>query len=170
MTGAVIRENRPPGRCPFNCKRYNSYASKIHRKPTGGLMEEHSFDGLAKEMADGAITRSRALKLVGAAILGSAFAGLAPATAGAQATAQGRNKVAVVCSRGFNFFNGTTLRNCRSRAGNSRFTCTPNFSAFNNNVACRSGGNRYHCRARASRFNEVLLICKKRRKRRRHRR
>jgi hypothetical protein len=44
-------------------------------------MEEHSFDALAKEMADGAISRGRALKLLGAALLGfgslSLFGGVA---------------------------------------------------------------------------------------------
>ena len=34
-------------------------------------MEEHSFDGLAKEMAGGAISRAQALKLVSAALLGA---------------------------------------------------------------------------------------------------
>lgn len=38
-------------------------------------MEDHSFDALAKEMADGAISRGRALKYFGAAILGSALGG-----------------------------------------------------------------------------------------------
>jgi hypothetical protein len=34
-------------------------------------MEEHSFDALAKEMADGTISRGQALKLVGGAVLGA---------------------------------------------------------------------------------------------------
>ncbi len=38
-------------------------------------MEEHSFDALAKEMADGAISRGRALKYFGAAILGATLGG-----------------------------------------------------------------------------------------------
>lgn len=47
-------------------------------------MEEHSFDGLAKEMADGAISRQRALKIFGAAILGSALTIFVPETAEAR--------------------------------------------------------------------------------------
>jgi hypothetical protein len=34
-------------------------------------MEEHSFESLAKEMADGTVSRGRALKLVGGAVLGA---------------------------------------------------------------------------------------------------
>jgi hypothetical protein len=37
------------------------------------LTEEHSFDVLARSLADGTLSRQRALKLVGAAVLGSAL-------------------------------------------------------------------------------------------------
>lgn len=39
----------------------------------GSATEEHSFDGLARGIASGAIPRGRALKLAGAAVLGSAL-------------------------------------------------------------------------------------------------
>jgi hypothetical protein len=42
-----------------------------HKKE--GPLEEHSFDVLARDLADGTLSRQRVLKLVGAAILGSAL-------------------------------------------------------------------------------------------------
>lgn len=123
-------------------------------------MKEHSFDSLSKEMADATITRGRALKLVGAAILGSTFAGLAPATADAQAKAQSRNRPLVICRRGF--FNNN-LNHCRNRAGNKRFSCSGNFGFFGfNSIRCKSEGVRYRCSVLGVRFNEVLLRCRKR--------
>jgi hypothetical protein len=46
-----------------------------------GWVEEHSFDGLAKEVADGTLTRSKALKYVGAALLGTLGLGSLPGVA-----------------------------------------------------------------------------------------
>jgi hypothetical protein len=40
-----------------------------HRFEQEDLTEEHSFDVLARSLADGTLSRQRALKLVGAAIL-----------------------------------------------------------------------------------------------------
>lgn len=40
---------------------------------TGSATQEHSFDGLARGIASGAIPRGRALRLAGAAVLGSAL-------------------------------------------------------------------------------------------------
>jgi hypothetical protein len=37
------------------------------------LGEDHELDGLAADMADGTVSRGRALKLAGAALLGSAL-------------------------------------------------------------------------------------------------
>jgi hypothetical protein len=37
------------------------------------IVEEHSFDVLARSLADGTLSRQRALKLVGAAVLGGAL-------------------------------------------------------------------------------------------------
>jgi hypothetical protein len=45
------------------------------------LTEEHSFDELARGLASGAISRRRALKLVGTAILGTALVPLSPGVA-----------------------------------------------------------------------------------------
>jgi hypothetical protein len=41
-----------------------------HHDDQEDITEEHSFDELARGMAEGTISRSRALKLVGAALLG----------------------------------------------------------------------------------------------------
>jgi hypothetical protein len=45
---------------------------------------EHSFDQLAKEIANGAMPRKRALKVAGASLLGSVFLGLIPGVAEAK--------------------------------------------------------------------------------------
>lgn len=47
------------------------------------VAEKHSFDELAKGLADGTISRRRALKLVGSAILGAGLLGSFTGTAGA---------------------------------------------------------------------------------------
>lgn len=125
-------------------------------------MEEHSFDSLSKEIADGAISRGRALKLVGAAILGGAFAGLFPGLAEARRRrSQGRRKVTVFCGSGsFNFLN-----NCRSSTGRF-FTCSGNNIGLRNAVTCRSGGILYSCRVTNGfgNFGNVTLSCKRRRR------
>jgi hypothetical protein len=123
-------------------------------------MEEHSFDSLSKEIADSAISRGRALKLVGAAILGGAFAGLFPGLAEARRRRQGRRKVTVFCGIGPFFFN-----NCSSTSG-KRFTCSPNFGGVGGSATCRSGGTNYRCRVINSIPGGVALSCISRRRRR----
>lgn len=53
----------------------------MKKRDEGGLVRpswkesgEHSLDGLARGMADGTVTRGRAIKLAGAALVGSALA------------------------------------------------------------------------------------------------
>jgi hypothetical protein len=46
--------------------------------------DEHSFDQLAKGIANGAVTRRRALKVAGASLLGSTFLELIPGVANAR--------------------------------------------------------------------------------------
>ncbi len=53
----------------------------IKKRDEGGLVRppwkepgEHSLDGVARGMADGTLTRGRAIKLAGAALVGSALA------------------------------------------------------------------------------------------------
>src|SRR3954462_12784022 len=100
-------------------------------------MEKHPFDTISKEMADSTISRGKALKLVGAAILGGAFAGLFPATAEARRITN-RRRTLVFCGTGsFNFLN-----NCRNSAG-QQFSCSSNFGGLGGSVTCNSGGTRY---------------------------
>ena len=42
-----------------------------HHNPEVITQEEHSFGGLARELADGTVSCARALRLVGGALLGS---------------------------------------------------------------------------------------------------
>lgn len=44
------------------------------RPALDGVVEEYSFDELAKGLADGALSRGQALKLIGGAILGAVLA------------------------------------------------------------------------------------------------
>ncbi len=57
--------------------------------PREPLSEEHSFDELATGLAEGTLTRARALKLVGAALLGGVLSGALPGVAEAK---KGRKK------------------------------------------------------------------------------
>jgi hypothetical protein len=54
--------------------------------PPQHQQDQHSFDELAKGLANGSISRSRALKLVGASLLGVLLGGLPLRLAGAQTT------------------------------------------------------------------------------------
>ena len=56
----------------------------------GGGVEEYSFDELAKGMASGNISRSRALKMAGAAILGAVLVPFSPAPAEARNPCKGK--------------------------------------------------------------------------------
>ena len=56
------------------------------------ITEEHSFDELAMAMADGTLSRSRALKLVGAAVLGGALSFFALPADEAEARRRRRRK------------------------------------------------------------------------------
>ena len=85
-------------------------------------MENHSFDSLSKEMANGSISRGEALKLVGAALLGGAFASLFPATAQARRSSRRRRgRILVFCERGSVF--NSSLINC-TNSGGLRFSCS----------------------------------------------
>lgn len=53
-------------------------------RPPEELVEERSFDELAKGLATGAVSRRKALKLMGASIFGSMLIGLVPGAAGAK--------------------------------------------------------------------------------------
>lgn len=55
-----------------------------NREEIRPLGEEHSFDELAKEIASGALTRRRALKVAGVSLLGSMVLGLIPGVAEAR--------------------------------------------------------------------------------------
>jgi hypothetical protein len=129
-------------------------------------MKEHSFDIISKEMADSTISRGKALKLVGAAILGGAFAGLLPGTAQARRTSN-RRRTLVFCGTGsFNFLN-----NCTNSAG-KQFSCSSNFVGLGGSVTCNSGGTRYACNVTNNNgfnngFGGVTLSCKQRNRRRR---
>jgi hypothetical protein len=70
------------------------------REPNGGMyppgeqpVEEHSFDELAKGLAEGTISRRRALKWVGAAVLAAAVPPLFPTQAVALSRRQRRKVV-----------------------------------------------------------------------------
>ena len=52
-------------------------------------MEEHSFDELAKGLADGTLSRGRALKMLTGALLGASLLALIPGVAGASDGSQG---------------------------------------------------------------------------------
>jgi hypothetical protein len=58
------------------------------------ITQERSFDELARGLADGTLTRSRALKLMGAALLGGlgAFAGISAVANEAEARRKGKHK------------------------------------------------------------------------------
>ena len=125
-------------------------------------MEEHSFDSLSKEMADNTISRGKALKLVGAALLGGAFAGLVPGTAEAQPffgrRRRGRRRGQTTVFCGVGSFNN--LNNCTDSAGRP-FFCSSNFGGFGNSVQCSSGPNRYVCSFRNNNgFGGVTLSCR----------
>src|SRR4051812_16663022 len=119
-------------------------------------------------MADSTISRGKALKLVGAAILGGAFAGLVPDTAQARRSPgrrRRRGQITVFCGTGsFNFLN-----NCTDSAGRP-FFCSSNFGGFGNSVQCNSGPNQYVCFAsnfsnnNNNFFGGVTLSCRLRRR------
>src|SRR4051812_32363730 len=85
------------------------------------ITEEYSFDELAREVGEGALTRGRVLKLIGAALVGSlgAFVGI---SAGADAADAKRKKKrrgsraviipALSCGSGTLCTNGTNTRCC----------------------------------------------------------
>src|SRR3954453_11241569 len=135
-------------------------ADEYPRHDQQDITEEHSFDEIARGMADGAISRGKALKLVGAAILGSAFPGLVPGTA--QARRRPQRRTLVFC--GVGFFN--SLNNCSNSKG-KRFSCSWNSGGLSNSATCRSGGARYRCRVVNNNFGGVTLSCKRRNRRRR---
>lgn len=92
----------------------------------GSATEEHSFDGLAKGIAIGAIPRGRALKLAGAAILGSALGAFSLSE-----NAQARRKKC----KGNTFVDPRcSTVNCTSRCtGSSNCTC---IQTTENNLVC----------------------------------
>jgi hypothetical protein len=56
-------------------------------EPNEAVRSQHSFDELAKGLASGTLSRGRALRLVGASLLGVLLGGLLPTRlAGAQTT------------------------------------------------------------------------------------
>ncbi len=55
------------------------------------ITEEYSFDELAKGLADGTLSRRRALKLVAGALLGGSLLALFPGAAGASEASQESN-------------------------------------------------------------------------------
>src|SRR3954467_4839972 len=56
------------------------------------ITEEYSFDELARGLADGTLTRGRALKYIGAALLGSLGAMAGISAVAAEADARGHRK------------------------------------------------------------------------------
>lgn len=117
-------------------------------------MAEHSFDSLSKEMADSTISRGRALKLVGAAIVGGAVAGLFPGTA----EARRQRRTVVTCDIGA--FND--LNDCNNSAG-KRFSCSANSVSEGRPATCRSRGTRYRCTITDTRPGGATLFCKRKR-------
>lgn len=70
-------------------------------RPPEELVEERSFDELAKGLATGAICRRKALKLMGASIFGSMIIGLVPGAADAKKRKKKKKKRrSSTCPRG----------------------------------------------------------------------
>lgn len=116
-------------------------------------MGELYFDSLSKEMANGTISRGRALKLVGAAIVGGAVVGLFPGAAEAR-----RARTVVTCDIGA--FND--LNDCSSPAG-KQFSCSANSVSEGRRATCRSRGRRYRCTITDTRPGGATLFCKRKR-------
>lgn len=92
-------------------------------------IEEHSFDGLAKGIASGAIPRGRALKLAGAAILGSAL-GAFSLSENAQARTKKCRATSFVDPRcsGVSCSTGCTGSNCSCiQTTENNFVCVEKF-------------------------------------------
>ena len=104
------------------------------------VVEEHSFDTLARSLADETLSRRKALKLVGAAILGFGSFGLLGGVAGA-APPLGKGKCktppfTTKCSKGKCVDTSTDPSNCGS-CGNQ---CPPEASGCSGGNCCTPAG------------------------------
>ncbi len=118
------------------------------------VTEEYSFDELAIGLASGSISRGRALKLVGGAVLGSLLGGLL-LPGEAQAARRRRRRVAgPVCPTGTTFCGG----GCVSCAGGrlNPFTCQCQCPA--NTTLC-GGRCVQSCTARGQHLNPNTCLC-----------
>lgn len=93
-------------------------------------VEGHSFDDLARMMADGTISRSRALKLVGATLLGAMLSSLSPGVAEARRKKKKKKKKKAAC--GPNSATNPCTNGCCAFNG----SCQPGTSSS----ACGTGG------------------------------
>lgn len=88
-------------------------------------MEEHSFDEIAKEVASGALSRRRALKLFGGSLLGSAFLSFHPGVAEARKKKKKKKKCFPIGGGGGG--GGQSFNLVRSQgAVNAGNSCIPN--------------------------------------------
>lgn len=112
-------------------------------------IEADSFDNLTKELAGGAVSRGKALKLLGAAILGFGAASLFPGVAqarrrrGRRHRGRGRGRICGNNQQGCNFGDCVCPRNssCITTRNNNAGFCSNSSSGTcrNNEQGCNGG-------------------------------
>jgi hypothetical protein len=98
-------------------------------EPMSPQARDHSFDQLARGLASGSISRGRALRLMGAALVGGALGSLGIGEAGADPPGCKRNGKA--CKK--------DEQCCSGNCVNGTCACKGLFSGCNNNSECCSG-------------------------------
>jgi hypothetical protein len=131
----------------------SEHAGEEETMPSDGSTEELSlaqqriidgFDEVAKGLAAGTISRRRALKLTGSALLGGGLLALFPRVAGAQGGCAGRPAInnrrcpETSCGSGINCFCATTVGGTKRCVSLENETC-PASDECDRNSDCASG-------------------------------
>jgi len=118
--------------------------------------EHNPFDELASTLASGRLSRRRALRLLGAALVGSALA-LIPGVAKAQQGVPPPYDVKVHC--GIGAYN--VLIDCANTAG-SKFSCSESSGVGADPYICTdTAGDRFECKEAGSIPGGLSLYCDK---------